>query len=130
MLVRLICWLFSRKNLSARDRSVLTNTILNSLGALPLHATITVDEGKIFIRGVPLNGEKAIAIRTSARAALDNLALNAIHEQVLYEAVSIGLLQGQTLEQVNFAKAGIWFGQKERELLKMLAAEVPTELLG
>jgi len=108
----------------------LTNQLLTSIHSLPTRAIITVNEGKLFIRGVPLELEKAIALRDSANAVLNNPAYKAVHDQVLYQAVSLGVHQAQTTEQVQFAKAAIWYGQQEVELLKTLTLEGNPELLG
>lgn len=129
MLVRFICWLLKGKHLKENERRLLTEQILSSIDALPLHAIITVDEGKIFIRGVPLDGERALAIRDAASQAVHNKALSFVHEQVLYQAVSIGVHQAHTTEQIQFAKAAIWYGQEERRLLQALSNEDPRELL-
>lgn len=129
MLISFICFLLKRKKLTTEERQRLTNQILSSIDALPLHAIITVDEGKTFIRGVPLDGEKAIAIRDSASQAIHNQALAFVHEQVLYQAVSLGVHQAHTPEQVQFAKAAIWYAQEEKKLLTALSNEDPRELL-
>jgi len=121
MLVSFICWLLSKKSLKTDSRMKLTNQILRSIDALPLHSIIKVHEGKIFIRDVPVENEKAIVLRESADSALHNYALQTVHEQVLYEAVSYGVHLSQNIEQIQFAKAAIWYAQKERELLQTLS---------
>lgn len=129
MLTTFICWILSRKKLNASDKQKLTNEILKAIDALPLHAIITVDEGKIFIRGVPLDGERAMVLRESADKAIHNPALQLVHEQALYLAVSLGIHQAQTTEQIQFAKAAIWYSQQEIALLKKLSTGDANELL-
>ncbi len=129
MLVSFICWLLKRKTLKTSERQRLTNEILSAIDALPLHAIITVDGNKFSIRGVPLDGDKAIAIRDSASQAIHNQALAFVHEQVLYQAVSLGIHQAHTPEQIQFAKAAIWYAQEEKKLLVALSQEDPRELL-
>ena len=130
MLIRFVCWLLNRKRISTIERQQLTTQILKSIDALPLHSILTVDGQKLFIRGVPLDGERAVALRESADQAVHNQALAFIHEQVLYEAVSQGVHIALTTEQMNFAKAAIWYGQREKELLTALSTGDNTELLG
>ena len=129
MIIKLVCWLLSLKKLNASQRTLLTNQILKSIDALPLHAIITTDGGKLFIRGTQLDSEKAMVVRASADQALHNAALEFVHEQVLYEAVSLGIHHGMTPEQIQFAKAAIWYSQQEIKLLKTLSTGT-TELLG
>jgi hypothetical protein len=130
MFVKFVCWLLRRKTLSTHDSIQLTNTVLERIGSFPTHAIITVDGGKILIRGTPLEREKAIVIRESARQALNNIALREVHEQVLYNAIAQSLHSAQNFEQTMFGKAAVWYGQQEIEILKQLASEGTTELLG
>lgn len=118
-----------RKTLSPVDSIQLTNTVLAKIGSFPTHAIITVEDGKILIRGVPLERERAIVIRDSARQALGNMALREVHEQVLYNAIATSLHSAQNFEQTMFGKAAVWYGQQEIELLKQLAQDHTSELL-
>lgn len=130
MFIRFVCWLLKRKRLAKDDYALLTNALVEKLGALPTHAIITVVEGKTFIRGKELSGDLSLAIQEQASLALRNTALREVHEQVLYNAVSTGLLTSQNFDQTLFAKAAIWYGQEERKILHALANESATELLG
>lgn len=130
MFIRLVCWILSQKKITTHDRQLLMKEVLSSIDALPLHAIITINEGKLFIRGTEVDGERAMVLREGADAALHNSALELIHEQVLYQAVSQGVHISQTPEQMNFAKAAIWYSQEEIKLLKILANGSTTELLG
>lgn len=129
MLVRLVCWLLRHKKLSRKGRVDLTNQVLSTVGALPLHATITADGGQISIKGVPLDGERAAKVRENASSVLHNVAWQAVHEQALYLAVSHGIHTAQDFDQVLFAKAAIWLSQQERQLLESLANQSTPELV-
>lgn len=128
MLVRIVLWLLRRKSLSSAERTLLINQILSATRVFPTHAIITKDGGKIFIRGVPLDVEKAMVLRESALVALSNPALKMVHEQALYDAISLSLHESQNFEQVSFGKAAVWYGQREIELLKTFAGNT-SELL-
>lgn len=129
MVISLLCWFLKRKNLSRTDRVRLVNSLLSTVGALPLHATITEDGGSLSIKGVPLDGERMAKIRENASAVLHNQAWQAVHEQALYLAVSLGIHKSQDFDQTMFAKAAIWFGEQERELLQTLAQAGTRELV-
>lgn len=130
MLVRLICWLLKSSFLSPEKRVMLTNQVLSTIGALPLHAIITVDDaGKLHISGVPLEYEKAVSLRESASNVLNSDAWKIVHDQVLYLAVSKGVHEALNHDQILFAKAAIWYGQQERDVLKVLAGETGNSRL-
>lgn len=130
MFIRFVCWLLRQKRLSSLDRATLTNVVLDSIQALPTHAIITVDENKIFIRGSALDGERALVMREGAQSALNNVALRTIQEQVLYQAISLGVHQALTPEQMHFAKAAIWYGEEEKKLLQLLAGPTNSSFNG
>ena len=129
MFINFVCWLLKRKKLTTLQRQQLINQVLASVDALPLHSIITVNGADVSIRGVPLNAEQSVALRDSADQALHNRALQIVHEQVLYQAVSLGVHQAQNTEQIQFAKAAIWYGQEEQRILKALSSNDPRELL-
>lgn len=122
MLVKFICWLLKNKSLSTRDRQLLTNQVLTSIGALPTHAILTKDGNQLLIRNVPVDSEKAFVLREAAYAAMNNPAFIAIHEEVLYQAVSLGVHQANTPEMIQFAKAAIWYGEQQKRLLTELSS--------
>lgn len=96
--------------------------LLTTVGVLPLHVIITVDDaGKLHIRGKALEYQQSLALRESAKAVLSSSAWKLVHEQVMYESVSEGFLKAQTDKQLLFGQAAVWFGQKETEILKLLA---------
>lgn len=126
-MIRIFLWLLKRKNLSKEDRLLLTGHMLSTIGSLPLHGILTIDgEGRPLIKGVPLDSEKAIKLREDADTLLNNHAWQLVREQALYGAVSMGSLEAQTLDQVLFSRAAIWFSQQQETLLKKLAGTAPS----
>lgn len=130
MLARLTVWLLKHSRVSQEDKILLTNQLLSTVGALPLHATFTVDEtGKLLIRGRPLEYEQAVALRESASNILNSNAWQLVKEQVLYEAISKGVHEALNTDQVLFAKAAIWFCEQQDKTLKVLAQDAGNSLL-
>lgn len=122
MLLRLVIWFLKRKKISKEDRMLLTATVLNRVGGIPLHGIISLDgEGNLLIRGAKQTPESLISLRESADALQNNQAWKLIHEHVLYQAVSVGALEGVDMDQVLFSRAGIWFAQREQEWASLLA---------
>lgn len=120
MLARLVLWAINNARFSPEQRALFTGTLLRKFGAVDLHGIIRVDEGKIFIRNVPLSQEQTIALGQSADAALNSIARKFVREQVLTEAVNIGFTSAQNFDQVEFARAAVWFGTREEELYEKL----------
>lgn len=130
MIARFASWALRHARLSQEDRMLLTNQLLSTVGALPLHATFTVDEaGKLLMRGVPLEYEQAVVLRESANNILHSTAWKMVREQVLYEAISKGVHEALNNDQVLFSKAAIWFQQQQENTLKVLAQDAGNALL-
>lgn len=119
--VKLVAWLLST-NLSIEDRNVLTNAVLDRLYALPFHDIITIgQDGKALVRGEPLSYEQALLMHDSAKATLDSPVRKLVREQVAFQAVTIGVHKQKIPEDILFSKAALWWGQREQELLEILA---------
>lgn len=119
--VRIAAWLLST-NLSVEERNALTNAILDRQYALPFHDIITIgQDGKALIKGEPLDYQRALLMQQSAKATLDSPVRQLIREQVAFQAVTIGVHKQKVPEDIIFSKAALWWGQREQELLEILA---------
>lgn len=122
-MVKLLCYLLRR--FAPRNAQALIVEALSTVGALPLHSIIRVDDaGKLLIRGRAIEYEQAVLLRESARNVLLSPAWQLVHEQALYAGVSEGFLKAQSEKQMLFGQAAVWFGQQEKDLLSVLAGEV------
>lgn len=116
-----------KQNLSPELRMSLTTTILENLHALPFRDIILVNEKNILlVNGRQLDLEQTIQLRESARGALQSVALNLINDQVLFNAVTLGVHKVERPEQMMFSRAAIWWGQQQHSLLKLLAGDNGT----
>ncbi len=103
-------------------RQILTAAVLNKLGALPIHAKISVDEdGSILVDGRRVTLERAQQLNQGAKAALDSVARKFVRETVAFLAVKQGVHENTSPEQGLFAKAALWFMQEEDKLYLLLA---------
>lgn len=124
MLVAFVGWLLRHKRLSADSRATLLNYVLTTVGALPLHGIITTDDaGRLHIRGKAVEYDQAVLLRESALNVLRSPAYQIIREQVLAVAVHKGIHEALTTDQMWFAKAAIWYGVQELDLLNTLAGD-------
>ena len=123
-MLRFLLWLIDVWTKSPSDRLLITTRLLSTVGALPVHSIITVDDANVLhIQGKPVNKERALMLRESALNVLRSPAYQVIREQVLYQAVSKGVHEGMSVDQIQFSKAAIWFGDEEMKLLKVFASE-------
>ena len=116
--------LLKNKSLSNEERQMLTAMMLDRLGALPLHAKISVDKaGRVFVNGRSLDIEAADRLKQAAVAMQNNAARNLVREAVTFMAIVDGVHKNISPDMGLFAKAALWFLQEEDTLYTLLAAE-------
>lgn len=121
-LARMVVWMLRSARFSNQERQILTAVLLERLGALPLRASIVVDEtGKVFVGGKPLTLEKAQLLRETSQTMLKNFARKFVREQIVFMAIHKGVHENTTPEQGLFAKAALWALQEEEKLYAELA---------
>lgn len=116
-----------KRNLSKELKAKLMTSILDNLRALPFRDIISVNEqGVLLVNNRSLELEQAIQLRESARSALQSVALKFVNDQVSFKAVNIGIHNLETVDQILFSRAAIWWGQQQQNLLHLLAKEDGT----
>lgn len=116
--------LLKDETLSTEDRNLLTTTVLDKLGALPVRARITFDEAqRCFVDGRPLTLERARKLKSSAQSLLHNFARGFVQDTIAFMAIKQGVHYNTTPEQGLFAKAILWQHNEEQQLYRSLAQE-------
>lgn len=116
--------LMKNKLLTNEERQILTALFLDRLGALPLHARITVDKtGRVFVNNRSLNLEEGQRLRDAATAMLNNAARKLVREAVIYMVMAEGTIKSVNADMMLFGKAALYFLQQEDELYNTLAIE-------
>lgn len=119
---RLTAYLLRNTKLDLESKNLLTNVLIDKIGALPLHDIITQDgSGRLLIHNRPVEFEEARLLRESARGALDNRAIAFVYEQVQFLAITAGIHKNIAQEDGLFAKAALWQGQEVINALRTLA---------
>lgn len=119
--VYLACLLL-KQPLTLQQRTRLVGAILESNNAVPLSDVITVgQDGTMVIENRRIDLEKAIQIRESARAVLENEARKYVQNQVASIAGKRGVAEGDTPEKLYFYRAALWWGRMEQEIYEKLA---------
>lgn len=120
--VRLFLKLFGLQSLSVESRNLLTVSLLDRIGALPIRDIIALSESnQLLVNGVPLEYDVAIKLREGAKAALNNPALKLVWDQVRYTAFVGGVSTSEKSLDLYFYKTAIWNGEQERNWLRVLA---------
>lgn len=119
--VRFACFLL-KQPLNLQQRTRLVGAILESNNAVPLSDVITLDQdGTMVIENKRIDLDKAIQIRESARAVLENEARKYVQNQVASIAGKRGIAEGDTPEKLYFYRAALWWGRMEQEIYEKLA---------
>jgi len=121
LVTTLTIWALKSKRLSGVQKTRVTNELLKNINAVPIHEIITYDQqGSLVIQGRKLEFEQAQALLMNMEALKNNNARKLIREQVAFEAIKLGLHQGETPEKILFAKAALWYAEQEQKLIDSL----------
>lgn len=121
--MKLLLWLL-RKPVGLKNRALILNYLLESLGGLPYRDLITFKpDGTLLIGGKQLEPEQAVAFRESLVALQSNQAYRVIKEQIAYEAVKYGIHSSLTSDMLILSKAALWIQQQEIKLINDLSGQ-------
>ena len=110
------------RSMTDADRDLCTRLLLDKVDGLPLADIIYQDDrGVLYVNGRQIDSEKARQLRTAAEQALNNPALLLIREQVAYQASILGAVKAQSIPDLTFARAALWWGREEDTKLHLLA---------
>lgn len=124
IVTKLTVFALRHKKLNTEQKNECVNALLDNLHALPIRSIISYNEqGTLLVNGKQVELEIAQRLREGAKRMLDNPARMIVRDQVAWLAVNVGIHQGNTLEQIMFAKTALWNGQEEDKLYKQLAQE-------
>jgi hypothetical protein len=125
MLLKFALWVIQHSKLTIAERTLCTGVILDKLEALPLSAILSDSDEGILINGKPLDFDKLQVLRNSAKAAIENQAINLIAEQVVWIATDRVIRKALTPEELYFYRAAIWFSEQMKQQLQSLAQANP-----
>jgi len=93
--------------------------ILNkNLNSFPISSVITLSQdGGYLANGQKLTIDEVVKFRQGISALRDNWAFQLLGDQILFEAIKIGVHHGDTPSQMMFSKTAIYFIQKFREFI-------------
>jgi hypothetical protein len=121
-LIKIVCFLLKKSNLSLEQKNILSTSILDVLNALPLKESLALNEqGELELNGKVVDADKAIQLKESANVALGNLANILIAEQVNYEAIVNGVHRFNGDSGQLFMRAALWWEQERKKKLESLA---------
>lgn len=128
MIVKLIIWLLKSKRLSAKNRVVLINALMDKMNAVPLQSLIAKDNaGNLYVAGRKLSGDEAWKLRENASMLLRSNARKLVQDQVRFTAIDKGFLKNDLDDVTLFYKAAIWFSQEENAVYESIAGDLPID---
>lgn len=114
-------WLLKNKDLSPSHRALILNHLLEDVQALPIKDTFTYDlEGTIKVNGKSLDKEQVMLLRDGAVSLGNNWTYRLIKDQILYEAIKMGVHSSLSMEMILMSKAAIWIQEQEKKIIASL----------
>lgn len=115
-------FLIKQSKLSTSDKSKVMAGLIEKIGAIPMSSIISFDtiNGDLLIRGQKADPVILRNIYESALTMRDSYFRKFLNEQLLYEALKIGIHKATDNEMVLFSKVVIWLQQQENEILNRI----------
>lgn len=96
----------------------LLGILTKSINSFPLESVVDINnQGAICANGRELSMEELVKFRQSISALRENWAFQLLGDQILFEAIKIGIHEGHTTERLMFSKSVIYFLTKFKELI-------------
>ena len=112
-----------KSSLSQEDRTALWGAVLDKLGAIPLSNTIVVSPMGVMVNGKDLGPDQVAYFNQTASALKENFARKLIAEQLKYLAISTGIHNSKSVDELMFSKACLWVVLEEEKLINSLTSE-------
>lgn len=107
--------------LSSDNRVRLMTAIIEKLNYYPISDILVVDNlGSAYVKGKKLDMEQAVILKNGLDALQNNFADKLVDDQMTYEAIKLGIHNGNSTEAIMFSKAALWVIQERRKLLEQL----------
>lgn len=104
--------------------------LLEGVSPTTVRDVIFFDEnGYMWINGKIADHGTAMALRESAKIALDSPVQTLIHEQIKYRAFVSAANKAETTDDLVFFKSAVWNEQYRQDLLEQLARYGDTRQL-
>ena len=124
MLARIVIWLLRSSRLKGDRKTAVMAALLENIHAMPLRDIVGFDQdGTMLIAGKKLDAEQAISFSESVNGLKNSYARKILHSQMTFNAITIGIHQAMTPEQVQFSKAVLWVIQEENRLIESISSE-------
>ena len=118
--VKQIIEVLNDATLTQEERTELWNAVLGKLGAVPLESAIVVSPDGIVVNGKSLDGEQASYLRQASIALNDNFARKVINEQLKFLAITTGIHNSRSVDELMFSKACLWVIKEEEKVINSL----------
>lgn len=108
------------KEITNEERHLIISKLTQAINIYPIRDAIMLQkDGAILANGMRLSFEERNAFIQSIKAIKGNNALRLLLDQIMYMAIGFGLHQGQNVEQIMYAKFGVFFVTEFRKNLEL-----------
>ena len=98
------------KELTKKERLFLLNYFNKEINSFPVDDDIKITpEGLILANGRVLSLEQRELFLTGAKSLKSNYAFNLIADQVMFQAIKVGLHEAKDIDQLYFTKSALYF---------------------
>jgi len=109
------------EKLSHQDRLKLQTAIIDKISYIPIADVLEfAPDGTVIVRGRTLDIDQARVLKSGLDALQNNFAEKLISEQLLFNAIKLGVHKSTSLEELMLSKAIIWVLQERSKLLTLL----------
>lgn len=119
LVTKLVLWAL-KSRITGENKTRLITALLNNINAVPIRDVIKHSRKGIIVNGQILETDQGIAFLQGVTALADSKARKLIRDQILYEAIKLGVNQGDNPDKIMFAKAAIWCLEEEERLIANL----------
>ena len=117
----LTLWLLNRVTLKGEYKAKITAKLLDNLQAVPISNILFIDKmGRLYIDGKLATQEQALSIKASGISFKDSFLEKLINDQITYQALQLGIHEGNTTDQIIFSKAALWVIQERKKLITQI----------
>jgi len=124
IIAKLVIFALKNKKITGESKTLIMNHLLSNINAIMIRNIISFDEkGNVKLGDRTLSREQSTSFREGCRTLMDNPSRKAIHDQICYEAIKLGVHNGLNSEMIQFSKAALWWGEQENALISSIVQE-------
>ncbi len=130
IITKLTVFALRHKKLTGEQKATVISVLLGNMNMFPITDVLRIDKsGRLLVHGKQLSIDQSISLNESGAALKASFARRLIHEQMKFRAITIGIHDGNNLEEIVFSKAVLYVIQEENALIDLFTggSELSTD---